>query len=904
MKPKYLNLIVAAVILITAGCRVPSKPVLSASPSSLDFVAAGEIKTFEVTSNVYWTITGQHKYAWIEVSPDAGNGSAKVTVKVGANTTTDKRDGEITITATDVPALTLGFRQEAPTPVNIKAIGGVTAPVVNVAPVTTITETEQYSGTISWTPADAAFRNGTVYTAAITLMPKAGFTLAGVTANFFTVAGAASVTNAANSGVITAEFPVTGAATVNIAAIGGVTAPVAGATPATIVAETAQYTGTVAWTPAVASFGNGTVYTAIITLTSKTGYTFAGVPVNFFGVEGATSATNEANSNVITAVFPATDAATETVNIAAILGVTAPVAGATPATIVTETGQYTGTVAWTPDDAPFEYATVYTATITLMPKTGYTFTGVTANFFSVEGVTSVNNAANSNVITAVFPTTTPYLTGTITINGSATFDQQLNVVGTNMLTSTPAGTTPEGFAYQWKRNGADIPGATSSTYRLVAADIGQTISVTVTASNCTGSVTASTDPVTKATQAAPTNAPTMLSRTENSITLNTVIGVDYRRSGGDWQPSPTFTSLAANTEYFFSLRMQETDTYAASEGGPSANFSTTPPADGSPGNPFIVKDEETLRKVGSGIDGWTLGMNYLQIANIKLEQEWTPIADGSSYFNGVYDGGGFSIINLTISGNSDNKGMFKYINPGGVVRNIALINVNITSNATNQMIGGITGYNNSAVIENCYVTGKINGGSYAGGVAGYNSNNGVIRNCYTTCDIKGDGTRIGGIAGFLSGSPTVRPQVTNCYATGIVSGTDFLGGIVGLNNTDRGIVDRCVALNPYILATDGTTVGRITSGKVGESSENFSYTMLIVNDERIYPTSDRYSIHGASVPDPAYINGIYNVSWWTGTPEFSDTKWVIVTNSLPTLKTASGGKFEDRQNPEIRNDMP
>jgi hypothetical protein len=48
---------------------------------------------------------------------------------------------------------------------------------------------------------------------------------------------------------------------------------------------------------------------------------------------------------------------------------------------------------------------VYTATITLTAKTGYTLTGVTANFFTVAGATSVSNSADSGVVTAVFPAT-------------------------------------------------------------------------------------------------------------------------------------------------------------------------------------------------------------------------------------------------------------------------------------------------------------------------------------------------------------------------------------------------------------------------------------------------------------------------------------------------------------------
>jgi len=90
---------------------------------------------------------------------------------------------------------------------------------------------------------------------------------------------------------------------------------------------------------------------------------------------------------------------------AAIPGVTAPVTGATPVTAITETTQYTGTVTWSPDNDPFQGSVIYTATITLRAKTGYTLTGVAADFFTVDGATTVTNAADSGVIKAVFPKT-------------------------------------------------------------------------------------------------------------------------------------------------------------------------------------------------------------------------------------------------------------------------------------------------------------------------------------------------------------------------------------------------------------------------------------------------------------------------------------------------------------------
>jgi len=97
-----------------------------------------------------------------------------------------------------------------------------------------------------------------------------------------------------------------GSAVVSIAAIQGLRAPVTGGTPVLAITSTEQYSGTVVWTPAHSSFQVSTVYIAIVTLEPKTGYTFNGVPANFFTAAGADSVRNDANSGVVTAVFPAT----------------------------------------------------------------------------------------------------------------------------------------------------------------------------------------------------------------------------------------------------------------------------------------------------------------------------------------------------------------------------------------------------------------------------------------------------------------------------------------------------------------------------------------------------------------------------------------------------------------------
>ena len=91
----------------------------------------------------------------------------------------------------------------------------------------------------------------------------------------------------------------------------------------------------------------------------------------------------------------------------AIAGVTAPVTGAAPVTATSAgTGYAAGTVTWSPAvvGGVFVASTIYTATVTLTPASGFNFTGLAANAWTVAGGTATS-PVNSGVVTVVFPAT-------------------------------------------------------------------------------------------------------------------------------------------------------------------------------------------------------------------------------------------------------------------------------------------------------------------------------------------------------------------------------------------------------------------------------------------------------------------------------------------------------------------
>ena len=141
--------------------------------------SAGGAVTFTRTSNTVVTVTG--------LTSMTGGSNNTVLVKAA---TMLAQNGTVTGAAVLTTISTAG-------------ITGVTAPVTGATPVTSITNT-QYTGTIVWSGGNpATFAAGVAYSATITLTPTAGFTLNGVSANFFTVAGTTGTTNAINDGVVT-----------------------------------------------------------------------------------------------------------------------------------------------------------------------------------------------------------------------------------------------------------------------------------------------------------------------------------------------------------------------------------------------------------------------------------------------------------------------------------------------------------------------------------------------------------------------------------------------------------------------------------------------------------------------------------------------------------------------------
>ena len=178
---------------------------------------------------------------------------------------------------------------------------------------------------------------------------------------------------------------------------------------------------------------------------------------------------------------------------------------------------------------------------------------------------------------------------------------------------------------------------------------------------------------------------------------------------------------------------------------------------------YTVTSADGLMNVAELVNGGKTDINITLDKDIDLTgKEWTPIGTGySNKYTGTFDGGGHTIKGLTVTTNDQFVGLFGSIGYAGTVKNVMMEDVQITSNRSSGFAGGVAGYSDGT-IENCSVSGSVSGTVYVGGVVGAQID-GSITGCSSSATVKGM-VDVGGVAGQTNSSATL----TACYATGNV----------------------------------------------------------------------------------------------------------------------------------------
>ena len=198
---------------------------------------------------------------------------------------------------------------------------------------------------------------------------------------------------------------------------------------------------------------------------------------------------------------------------------------------------------------------------------------------------------------------------------------------------------------------------------------------------------------------------------------------------------------------------------------------------------YTVTSADGLMNIAKLVNGGKTDINITLTADIDLTgKDWTPIGtDYDNSYKGTFDGGGHTITGLTFTTNDEYAGLFGWLNRAGTVKNVVMEGVQITSNQIyGGSIGGVVG-SGWGTIENCSVSGSVSGTVYVGGVVGVQIG-GSITGCSSSATVKGT-VDVGGVAGQTNSSATL----TDCYATGNViiemapKKNIAGGGLVGMN---------------------------------------------------------------------------------------------------------------------------
>ena len=264
---------------------------------------------------------------------------------------------------------------------------------------------------------------------------------------------------------------------------------------------------------------------------------------------------------------------------------------------------------------------------------------------------------------------------------------------------------------------------------------------------------------------------------------------------------------------------------------------------------YTVTSADGLMNIAKLVNGGKSDINITLDTDIDLTgKDWTPIGtDYDNSYKGTFDGGGHTITGLTFTTNDKYAGLFGWLNKAGTVKNVVMEGVQITSNQIyGGSIGGVAGYS-WGTIENCSVSGSVSGTVYVGGVVGAQID-GSITGCSSSATVKGM-VDVGGVAGQTNSSATL----TACYATGnVIIEIDPVknisgGGLVGFNGGNG--VRACYATGN--VTSTGSSTGNVhIFGLLGDNYTTVTACYWKNNQERGYKTA----------PESTKVDGTY-VTW-------------------------------------------
>ena len=138
--------------------------------------------------------------------------------------------------------------------------------------------------------------------------------------------------------------------------------------------------------------------------------------------------------------------------------------------------------------------------------------------------------------------------------------------------------------------------------------------------------------------------------------------------------------------------------------------------------------------------------------------------EGISTFGGYFDGQGYTISNVNLSSGLSYTGLISHLQNSGAIKDLTVTGT-VAPTGSQIKVGGIVG-DNEGIIYNCSFNGAVVGSDYIGGIAGINELTGIISDCNSEGYIHGTHFT-GGIAGENMGN------ILNCENKASVNTTNI-----------------------------------------------------------------------------------------------------------------------------------
>ncbi len=277
------------------------------------------------------------------------------------------------------------------------------------------------------------------------------------------------------------------------------------------------------------------------------------------------------------------------------------------------------------------------------------------------------------------------------------------------------------------------------------------------------------------------------------------------------------------------------------------------------GKTYNVTSADGLKNVAELVNGGKTDINITLDTDLTLTGEWTPIGTESQPYTGTFNGKDKTITGLTVNQEGTNYvGLIGYLGSGGKVQNVVLEGVQITSDNSSGYAGGVAG-DSWGTIENCSVSGSVSGTTFVGGVVG-SQWGGSITGCNSSATVKGVI-----FAGGIAGETNSGASLTGCYATGDVTvendGTNnsHAGGVVGYNGGCT--LTACYATGSVTGSGSGTIyVGGVT----GSNNLGILTACYHAKGDVSGPTGTTGGVAGRNFKGSMSGGGIITACYWGG----------------------------------------